>query len=89
MVFTTVRPSVRLSVRPSVRPSVRVSVDGHLVRTISQQRLELGISYSVYRLIFMWGCANVTFRSTLTYDLATVTFTLKFLSARFLSNGLS
>ena len=37
MVFTTVGPSVC----PSVRPSVRPSVDGHLVRAISQQRLEL------------------------------------------------
>ena len=67
----------------------RPSVDGHHVRAISQQRLELGISYSVYRLIFMRGCANFTFHRTLTFDLATVTLILKILSARFLRNGLS
>ena len=63
----------------NVRPSVRLSVDGHLVSAISQQRLELGISYSLYRLIFMRVCADVTFRRTLTFDLATVTLTLKIL----------
>jgi hypothetical protein len=35
----------------------------------------------------MRGCANVTFRRTLTFDLATVTLTLKILSAQFLSDG--